>query len=321
MTDPQPRPQPRSLGLWAYALAVAAAGTLLLGLSLWWNLRQHDQGVYQSALILARTSLEKDILYRRWSAGLGGVYAAVTPRTPPNPYLQVPERDIATPSGRRLTLINPAYMTRQVHELGDKALGVRGHITSLKPLRPANRPDPWERDALQQTERGAPEVHQLLEQDGRPVLRLLLPLYVEPSCLPCHAQQGYQLGQVRGGLSATVPLQPLLAMGRHEVANLWLTHLLLWLVGLAALGLGARSLQGRIKERDQALMQVQTLSGLLPICSRCKKIRDQQGQWQQMERYIQARSQADFTHSLCPTCAVELYPALYPGQNKPKQDS
>ncbi|RJX36369.1 MAG: DUF3365 domain-containing protein [Desulfarculus sp.] len=315
------RHKPRSTPLWAYVLVLAAAGSLLLGLSLWWNLRQHDEGIYQAALTLARTSLEKDVLYRRWSARLGGVYALITPDTPPNPYLQVPERDIITPSGRRLTLINPAYMTRQVHELGAKALGVRGRITSLKPLRPANQADPWERGALLQAEQGAPEVHQVLDQDGRPVLRLLLPLPVEGSCLPCHVQQGYRLGQVRGGLSATVPLGPLLAMGRQEVSNLWLTHLLLWVVGLAALGLGAWSLQRRIIERDRARDELQTLSGLLPICSRCKKIRDQQGRWQQMERYIQARSQADFTHSLCPACAGELYPEMYPEAEKPEQDS
>jgi hypothetical protein len=90
----------------------------------------------------------KDVVYRRWNAGHGGIYVPVTDETPPNPYLEVPERDITTQSGVVLTLMNPAYMTRQVHELGAKAFGIQGHITSLNPIRPANAPDSWEARAL-----------------------------------------------------------------------------------------------------------------------------------------------------------------------------
>lgn len=69
--------------------------------------------------------------------------------SPPNPYLlQIPDRDVTTAKGKSLTLINPAYMTRQVYELAEQQSGVRGHITSLNPLRPQNGPDEWERKAL-----------------------------------------------------------------------------------------------------------------------------------------------------------------------------
>lgn len=60
----------------------------------------------------------------------------------------------------------------------------------------------------------------------------------------------------------------------------------------------------------KALHEVKTLSGLLPICSSCKKIRDDTGYWQQIERYISLRSDADFSHSLCPECAEKLYPDI-----------
>lgn len=65
-----------------------------------------------------------------------------------------------------------------------------------------------------------------------------------------------------------------------------------------------------IVELRSALREIQTLSGLLPICSRCKKIRDDQGYWQQIEQYISAHSKAQFSHSICPVCARELYPEL-----------
>ncbi|MCG6947117.1 MAG: response regulator [Deltaproteobacteria bacterium] len=65
-----------------------------------------------------------------------------------------------------------------------------------------------------------------------------------------------------------------------------------------------------VNELQSALATVKTLSGLLPICSSCKKIRDDTGYWNQIESYIRARSEAEFTHSICPNCSKTLYPGL-----------
>ena len=65
-----------------------------------------------------------------------------------------------------------------------------------------------------------------------------------------------------------------------------------------------------VKELQEALAEVKTLSGLLPICSSCKKIRDDKGYWNQIEAYIRNHSEAEFSHSICPECAKELYPDL-----------
>lgn len=61
---------------------------------------------------------------------------------------------------------------------------------------------------------------------------------------------------------------------------------------------------------QEALAKVKTLSGLLPICASCKKVRDDTGYWNQIESYIRDHSEADFSHSICPQCAKELYPDL-----------
>ncbi|RLB17522.1 MAG: hypothetical protein DRG82_06245 [Deltaproteobacteria bacterium] len=66
-----------------------------------------------------------------------------------------------------------------------------------------------------------------------------------------------------------------------------------------------------ISELQSALAKVKTLSGLLPICASCKKIRDDKGYWNQIESYIHNHSGAQFTHSICPDCAKKLYPELY----------
>ena len=71
-----------------------------------------------------------------------------------------------------------------------------------------------------------------------------------------------------------------------------------------------------IGELKTALAEVKTLGGLIPICASCKKIRDDQGYWEQIEVYIRDHSHAQFSHSLCPDCVQTLYPELQSGEEK-----
>ncbi len=74
----------------------------------------------------------------------------------------------------------------------------------------------------------------------------------------------------------------------------------------------AKERESLIARLQQALQEVKTLSGLLPICASCKRIRnDDDSSWQQIEDYIATHSDADFTHGICPECARRLYPELY----------
>jgi len=66
-----------------------------------------------------------------------------------------------------------------------------------------------------------------------------------------------------------------------------------------------------ITQLQDALTQIKTLTGLLPTCSSCKNIRDAEGNWVQMECYIQEHSHARFTHGICPECAQRLYPDVF----------
>lgn len=72
-----------------------------------------------------------------------------------------------------------------------------------------------------------------------------------------------------------------------------------------------------INDLKAALSHVRTLSGLLPICASCKKIRDDHGYWTQIESYIRDHSQAEFTHGVCPDCAANLYPEV---SARPRED-
>ncbi len=224
-----------------YVILLHLLWAAVMAISLGWSLRGVEVEVAKLAAVEGRSNLDKDLMYRRWVARHGGVYAPVTPETPPNPYLaHIPERDLTTPAGRRLTLINPAYMTRQVYEMAKEAYGgVRGHITSLNPLNPGNAPDAWERQALETLAKGGQdEVVAETINNGVPSLRLMRRLVTEKGCLKCHASQGYKEGDVRGGLSVSVPLAPYYAVSAAHRDTMVAAHLSLWLIGAAIITFG-----------------------------------------------------------------------------------
>jgi signal transduction histidine kinase len=247
-----------------YAGALIVVWSVIVFTSLAWNRSQQKQSTLSTARIQARVAHQKDVTYRHWNAVHGGVYVPVSGETISNPYLSTPERDITTPSGLPLTLVNPAYMTRQVHELAEKAYGIYGHITSLNPIRADNAPDPWESEALKAFESGTEEVSSIEEMGGKAYMRLMRPLLTETSCLKCHSAQGYKAGDVRGGISVSIPMAPLWAVERSRMLTLSLAHGLIWLIGLLGIGVGTRRLGHQMSKRRRAEEELnQTLAELI----------------------------------------------------------
>ncbi len=242
-----PRHLRRAAGLILVLWTVAVAA------SWFWNAHLLNNAMVVAAVTDARSGFNKDVLFRKWATSHGGVYAPVTATTPPNPYLtNIVERDLVTPSGQRLTLINPAYMTRQVHEMETLESGTRGHITSLKPLRPENAPDPWEAAALRAFEQGRAEVFSREPLDGQPYLRFMRPLVTEEGCLKCHASQGYKVGEIRGGISIAVPLAPYLALEQSRMWHIAAAHVGLWALGALGIFVGGRQMRRRLDAQLRA---------------------------------------------------------------------
>lgn len=213
-----------------------ALWTLLVGLSLFYSYNSVQQAAFDGARLWALASFEKDVVMRHWGAEHGGVYVPVTPQTPPNPYLQgIPEREITTPSGRLLTLVNPAYMTRQIYEISALRGETRGHITSLNPIRPANKADQWEQEALQSFERGERERIAVIAEAGKRYLRFMRPFITEKPCMKCHEAQGFKVGDVRGGISITLPMEPYLAIAAAQTSIVSSMHAGVWFFGVIVL--------------------------------------------------------------------------------------
>jgi Protein of unknown function (DUF3365) len=305
-----------------YFWLLAGAWTAVVAGSLIWNLIQHANEIRSDAAETARVLLEKDLLYREWSLLRGGVYVRDSTATPPDASPPAEERQIVTPSGQRLTLLNPALVSRQIFEIQNQRFRIQGRLTSLRPLRPANLPDAWERQALQSFENGSQEASVIENRQGERYFRLMHPLVTNPSCLRCHEEQDRQVGAVRGGISLTVPLSLFATPGAN--ARLTVAHLGLWLVGLAGLLLAAASLRRQLRARQQvetererliselqeALTNVRTLRGLIPVCSSCRKVRNDQGYWTQLETYLRQHTDAEFSHGLCVDCLRKLYPDI-----------
>ncbi|MCG7954583.1 MAG: EAL domain-containing protein [Candidatus Thiodiazotropha endolucinida] len=243
--------------------------TTIILLLLFWSLSNEDAEVLELARQEAIDNFNKDQAFRVWATTHGGIYVPVTERTKPSPHLKhIPERDLVTPSGRQLTLMNPAFMLRQMMNDYADLYGVRGRITSIKPLNPDNAPDEWERAALESFERGEKEQFELTDIDGEPYLRLIRPMLAQAGCLKCHHNQGYQIGDVRGGVGISVPMTDYFATAAEQKQEISLGLGLIWLAGLSAIGFYAKRSYQRLEERkdyeDQIWQQANfdSLTGL-----------------------------------------------------------
>ncbi len=192
---------------------------------------------YKIALREAEVAYEKDLTYRHWVSGLGGLYAEISPNLLPNDFLKVTDRDVATTNGKNMTMINPAYMMRMVYSMMNTEAGLHAHITSLNPIRPSNKPVEWEKTALKQFNNNNVEFHEMAVEAGKPVLRFMRAMVTEKPCLKCHAYQGYVEGDIRGGISVVVPMseyQDTLSAFSTKTDTTFLT---IWIVGVMTLAI------------------------------------------------------------------------------------
>lgn len=244
-----------------YAWGLAAGWTLVTFALITLNVRHEWQQAGETALTQARSNVQRDLIYRHWNAKYGPVYVPTSNGIPPNPYLSdVSGRDVVTAGGQVLTQVNPAYMTRLVFELAAEEYGVQGHITSLRPVRPENRPDAWESEALRAFERGSQEISSTVSYYGESYFRLMKPLVTTEECLGCHRKHGYRVGDIRGGISVMVSMEPLHRIARQDIIVSSLSIALLWIGGVGGILMGAVQLRRTMEQRDRAERDVAMLN-------------------------------------------------------------
>lgn len=234
-----------------FATMAALSWMLILAGSLSWILFQGRENAVTLARAEATTIINKDFSLRLWVISQGGIYVTPSEKTPPNPYLaHVPSRDVLTTTGQPLTLMNSSYVLRQVMQWGEAMYGVKTRVTSLHPLNPANRADPWETLALERMAKGENEFAQVQEIAGVPHVRMARALRVEPGCLKCHNDT--PIGGMRGAVSTAVSIAPYFDLWRHEAKGIGLTYLAVFMLGLSGIFFGRRATLRRIVEREAA---------------------------------------------------------------------
>ena len=216
-----------------YFYAMMIGWTVLVAALFAWGRLEVDDTALTMATSVARAYLDKDYVFRLWASSHGGVWVQVDERTTPNPHLAtLPERDIQTPSGKRLTLMNPAHMLQEMQRDFALLFGIEGQITSLKRVAEDGTPDGWSRTALRAIEKGEKEFKGVVSLNGEPYLRLMRPLTTDKTCLKCRSALGYKDGALRGGIRIGLPLKDFFAAAKRESTIFALSSGLVYLIGM-----------------------------------------------------------------------------------------
>ncbi len=168
---------------------------------------EHHKKLQQNKVIdHAKALFEVMVIMRDWNANLDAVYIK-SDTLKPNPYLL--NNSIKSENNETLLRVNPAWMTRQIAETATQTSDFIYKITALKPLNPLNAPDPFERKALEYLQSNPHEKYyyeQNSDFEYSEHFNLMGSLTVKPTCLRCHAEQKYGIGDLRGGIRVSVPL-------------------------------------------------------------------------------------------------------------------
>jgi PAS domain S-box-containing protein len=247
-----------------YVWTLTAFWTVAIAVVLTWELLDERDQVLTEARSQARGIWQREDAIYRWAAVRGSMYAPVTATTQSDPRLaSVPDRDVTTPSGTKLTIVSPATIMREAFAPGADPLVRQGRATSLHPVNPKNAPDAWETEALHAFMAGEPEFASEESIDGQRYLRLMRPLKIEQACIACHVERDRKVGEIRGGFSVAVPLAPVWAEQTGDIVHRIIGYGGMWVLGLFGIATLSRRLQRQILARSEAERKLQEANELL----------------------------------------------------------
>jgi signal transduction histidine kinase len=207
-----------------FIIGTALVLTLAMGITTYFISHKNRSMILEQLDIQAKTLFSQIVLTRKWIADHGGIFVERFPWKEPSPYLSEPE--IIDMNGKKYIKESPAMVTKELSSYARDEGAYWFNITSLKLLNPENAPDEFERDALTAFETGQIKEFSKIEQiEDSHFYRYIAPLYIEESCLSCHAHQDYKPGDVRGAISVSVPMDYALAMLHSEKRTLVLASL------------------------------------------------------------------------------------------------
>lgn len=267
-------------------LLVVAAWTLVVAASLLWGVMHEFQSAREMASKVARSHLDKDKAFRQWVSARGGLYAPISELTQPNPYMRhVANQDIRTPVGP-MTLLNPAHILRLLMDEYDALYGIKGRIVGLKALNPNNLADPWETRviAILDGDRTRQEHAEISDVGGKSYLRMMVPMVMQADCMKCHAHLGYKMGDLRGGVNVSVPLDDYYATARSASVSLGITHGGIWLLGLIGVGFVTTRTLRDARQREDDIDELKLAAHVFDDGLQAIMIADGEGRIQRVNR-------------------------------------
>jgi len=213
-----------------FIIGVAVVLTITMSVSFYFISKKQETLIMGQVYLQAKALFKQIVLTRKWIADHGGVFVERLPGEKPNPYLTIigKEAEIVDTKGRRFIRKNPALVTRELSDYAREAGLFWFHITSLKLINPKNAPDEFEKAALYAFEKGQMKESSKIEKIGSSYFyRYIAPLYIEKPCLKCHSHQGYKLGDVRGAISISVPMDYAFSMIRSGRRNMVLVSIVI----------------------------------------------------------------------------------------------
>lgn len=249
---------------------LAIVGWSVLSFFLWsWGFHQYEQEALRLAGTQAKAHMDRELVLRLWIAEHGGIYVRQGENTPSNPFLaNIPERDVVTPGGQRLTLVNASYLSRLIKRQEEAVdYGMRKKISSPQPINPDNRPEDWEAPAYAAFVAGANTHSTSITYREREFYVLSHALRTEAACLKCH--HDHQVGDLLGALTVMIDLAPYREAEQAQVRRKLLIHLLTWLTGLAGILLALRALMAQVRCGQQAFHKLNERHALFQTLAEC----------------------------------------------------
>lgn len=265
----------KTIDRWTRLAAVAWVATFALSFAWQWNDARHDALGF--AVAEARAVFNRDLVFHRWASRHGGVL-------------------VASPSGTpgATEVITPSELIRETHASGLDRDGTSARIVSLTPRIPQNRPDTWERAALERfsSSHEERETYGISVAEGHTVLRYIQPMVVGASCIRCHSDENLQVGGRHGALSVTLPMTTFNRAMRKRVATTALFHLLFGGAGLAGILWTARRFRRHARILEESERRFRLFYENAPIAYQALdasgRILEVNGAWLQMFGYVRS---------------------------------
>jgi PAS domain S-box-containing protein len=245
------------VGFYSAVLGVCWTCTVIVFLA--WNLHLQHQETREVALNVARAYIQSDNSYRRWNALQGGIYIPAEKNRIHKLPADVMEQEIITPSGKHLVLAAHALMMDEIYELAGQDYIARGELKILDSVSISDKADEWETAALNALIKGEREIGEVVTINGEQNFLLMQPFVIEKPCLKCHAGDGYEIGDVRGGITIRIPLSKFGIANLQQLKMLKWGHLLWWFLGILGIVISYLGMRSRIFERQQAEAALETL--------------------------------------------------------------